>query len=586
MAAAASNSVSELREFLRTASLWVQTDVVRLEELAKAKTKNILTYTVLEGRWDLIGGFLVAGVEVNELDDSDKTPLFHAVEQCDYRSFLILLKAGADPRITGMKNSRNITPLHYAVEHKMNYFVYVLCLIAKKTAHPGQVLDAESKTLLNNTPLQKAIMYKNLVAAHLLCAAGADVNKNALRYAVQHKKLEFIKLLRSYGADPTIADARGKTALNYADAETLPLLTNPVVVPALTASANVSAAAPLKYIFSQRSVTCATDSIFTILFNADPFGADFQEAALSGTVFTTKPSNTESVARAAKEKEINEEAERTGYHGLNKLLFIGTRKSALKPISFFDDTLYYAFKRYRAMKGLEAAAAGNRVRRKSLNAGEGIEILKCVTGSSDAGTPFSEASAAIDALLVKNSYGILKENYNLKHYAYSISEKDPLLPSMENVCAILLAYNPTNPTIMGHSVCMLKIENEWYFGDNEVGYLHKFEDPTFIVSFYKGMGSKCTLFNNMLMMLPPTLSTGTDDFKSFVFHSDGVYPPNPKALTAEYLFGGIMYVLNSFNVIYQEPVADGTTDVGSERRRRGTRRASHRRRQSRRQRRT
>jgi hypothetical protein len=587
-AAAASNSVNELREFLRAASSRVLTDQKRLEDLAKAKTKNILSYCVLEGRSDLLFAFLsFGGLDINELDESDKTPLFHATEKCDYPSFLFLLQAKADPTITGMKNSRNLTPLHLAVERKMNYFIYTLCWFTKTTTYSANLLDAETGFLINNTALQKTITNKNLMAAHMLCAAGADVNKEALQYAVHSKKKDFIQLLISYGADPALKNKRGKSALDYADAEILPLLTvaTPAIVPSTSSPVNV-AATPLKYIFSQRSVTCGPDSIFTILFNADPFGPDFQEAALSGTVFPTKPSNTAMVERLAKEKEINEEAESTGYYGINKLLFKGTRKAALKPISFFDDTLFHAFKRYRAMKGLEAAAMGNRVRRPSLNAGEGIEILKCITGRPDSGTYFSEAVEAIDTILIKNSYGILKADYHLKQASYTLSEKDPVIPSFDKVCTILLGFHPSDATKSGHYVCVLKMDDEWYYGDNEVGYLHKFEDPTFMPTFYKGLGSKCTFQNNALLILPTTLSTGSPDFKSFLFHSEGVYPPNPKALSAEYLFGGIMYPLINFNIIYQEPVVAAVTAAKERRGKRKTRRASHWRRQSRRQQRT
>lgn len=586
MATASKNSESELREFLRTASLAILSDQRRLDDLVKAKTKNIVSYSILEGRVDLLFRLLSYGsLDVNELDELDKTPLFHATEQCDYGSFILLLHAGADPRITGIKNSRNFTPLHYAVKHKMNFFVYSICVFTKNTTYATEIMDAEIKVFLYNTPLQFAIRYDNIIAANIICASGADVNKDALQYATYLKKKEFIKLLLSYGADPRKANKQGKTSLDLASSDILPLLTSASSA-SLVASANIDPA-PLKYIFSQRGVTCGTDSIFTIFFNADPFGKDFQDATLSDSLFPSKPSNVMTAEHESRKKEIKEETNRSGLYGIDKELFRITKMLELPPISYFDDTLFYAFKRYRKMKGLEAAATGggsatgggaatgNRVRRASLNEGEGTEILKCITGRSDFGTYFHEATDTIERILIKNSYGILKKDYNLKHVSYKLSREDPDIPSMDKVCAILLGFNSPDPSKVGHSVSILKIDGEWYYGDNEVGYLHKFKDPSFMTSFYNGMRSRCTLKNNALLILPSTLSTGTPDFKAFIFHSEGIYPPNPQALTAEFLFGGLLYALEYFDIIYQEP----PVTVASAERRGRTRRISRQRQQ-------
>lgn len=229
--------------------------------------------------------------------------------------------------------------------------------------------------------------------------------------------------------------------------------------------------------FSQRSVTCGTDVLFTILFEAEPIGKYF----------------TPLIAKAP------------------------ARLMAHK--NEFVSALGHAIARYKKMRALPAPSDLDTSRLKrsnSLNVGEGIRILKMITGSCFEGTSEQNMIEALSYIIDRNVY----ENLPPGMFSFTSlpnPHTDPVSLKMDRVFAIIFGLSYFNPppkyrrtlryngdntyyetesnsdedndndntanavlTGGGHIVGFMKYKGDWYFLDNDVGWMHKMRDPSFV----------------------------------------------------------------------------------------------------------
>ncbi|KAH9237221.1 hypothetical protein K456DRAFT_1789691, partial [Colletotrichum gloeosporioides 23] len=121
----------------------------------------------------------------------------------------------------------NSTPAHRAVKRKSSDPLAVLLSHLKRVeASLGRNLAKEAATQSKgdsgNTPLHRAAIKKNVVAAKLLIAHGADPDATnssgmaPLHMAADHDDAAMVKYLLDQGASIDIRDYRGRTALQTA----------------------------------------------------------------------------------------------------------------------------------------------------------------------------------------------------------------------------------------------------------------------------------------------------------------------------------------------------------------------------------
>ena len=175
---------------------------------------TLLQMAVCNDHFSIIELLLDKGADPNASDDQRDTALHQAAMTDARRSARLLLAAGADP------NAQNIsgrTPLHFAV-------------MQGNTDLSLQLLNAGSNLDLKNrhglTPLMSDFMHgQGKIARALINAAhskGAPFNIDAcndegktLLHLAAHKKLATaIADLLIAGANPLLADKKGKTALS------------------------------------------------------------------------------------------------------------------------------------------------------------------------------------------------------------------------------------------------------------------------------------------------------------------------------------------------------------------------------------
>ncbi len=157
------------------------------------------------------------GLDINQMDNGAKTPLWHALDGKNIKLSHLLIQHGAS--------------CDHIEEHKLP-FLHWLSMI------PISNLSCEDKELhqelfkhaleSHSNPAAVVAGSGNMEALGLLLAIAdegnwsVDVNacdsdgKSPLHYAVSHKRSSMVKWLLENGADPTLADAEGATALHIA----------------------------------------------------------------------------------------------------------------------------------------------------------------------------------------------------------------------------------------------------------------------------------------------------------------------------------------------------------------------------------
>ena len=162
-----------------------------------------------------------AGANVNAVDEEKDTPLHYAVHIGNSEIVKALIKAGADP---DPENSRQTTPLMIAV---VKDDVPMMQLLVTS----GAAVKASKSSKVYSALHAAASHANNAETLKQLIKSGANVNaideaaNTPLHYAVlraisknadTNKVMECISILLAAGADPTIKNDQGMTALSNA----------------------------------------------------------------------------------------------------------------------------------------------------------------------------------------------------------------------------------------------------------------------------------------------------------------------------------------------------------------------------------
>jgi ankyrin repeat protein len=124
-----------------------------------------------------------------------------------YREMAVYLVESCTP--LDVRYRHNNTLLHLAAEGGDPELIRLL--VAGR-------LDLSARNDFGNTPLDEAIAFGNVEAVAALIEAGADVNAgngSALRGAALRQNVSIVQMLLAAGADPSLKDRDGRTAVDY-----------------------------------------------------------------------------------------------------------------------------------------------------------------------------------------------------------------------------------------------------------------------------------------------------------------------------------------------------------------------------------
>ncbi len=153
-----------------------------------------------------------SGSDVNVIIDTHDSPLISATRNGHYEIVQLLLENSADPNL--VEGLLGDYPLHIAIENGNHD-------IAELLIKHGADLN-RSGAIFGGKPLYRAVNCNDLEMVKMLVNAGAKVNEKndtfgdtALHMAVYYCAEEIARFLLEHGADMTLTDEFGKTAIDY-----------------------------------------------------------------------------------------------------------------------------------------------------------------------------------------------------------------------------------------------------------------------------------------------------------------------------------------------------------------------------------
>lgn len=172
-----------------------------------------------QGQVKAVELLLKSGAKIDATNKHTQTPLYEAVRNGKAVIAGLLLKHGANPNVCSEGTA--FAPLHYAAMRGDSDLLNALL-------EAGSQVDAKGE--FNATPLHMAAAHGQPRAVERLLVAGADVNaktekgQTPLHFAVTFgytNTAEVVSDLLGHGADPSIVDANGLTALDIAKKKNL-----------------------------------------------------------------------------------------------------------------------------------------------------------------------------------------------------------------------------------------------------------------------------------------------------------------------------------------------------------------------------
>ncbi len=182
----------------------------------------LLLHAAAQGQVGMVRALLEAGARVDAVTVNKRLSALHiAAARGDADLIHLLLAAKADPLLPSHNGA---SALHDAVWHR-----HMEALRALLPAYSG--INFSPRGGPHDTPLNMAIIYGREDCVRAFLEAGFDPNDTRLKgeppliIAVRHEQEGCVRLLLEAGADKQMADALGKTAMDYATSTALaPLL--------------------------------------------------------------------------------------------------------------------------------------------------------------------------------------------------------------------------------------------------------------------------------------------------------------------------------------------------------------------------
>ncbi|HDZ19730.1 hypothetical protein LCGC14_0015750 [marine sediment metagenome] len=213
--------------------------------------QTALHFAAERGHTELMQALIPLGVDLNARAEGNETPLLRSALNGHDKIVSALLEAGADPTLA---NAGGATALHTAAigghTHALKALlasevdVDALCEPAGKTplmlaaegGHERAVMlllkagaDATIRTEQGATTIWWAVYGKNVWVLRRLLNLNGDPNApidirqaTPLMFAADTGQVEMVRVLLEAGADPTIKDARGRTAAQHAKGPNAP----------------------------------------------------------------------------------------------------------------------------------------------------------------------------------------------------------------------------------------------------------------------------------------------------------------------------------------------------------------------------
>ena len=186
-------------------------------DLADSEGRTPLSWAAELGSVAALKTLLDYDANPNSTSAQGMTPLHYATKAPNADCIPLLLSAGASPFA---KNIWKQSPLNFASYHQ-NSPAYILPLLTTTTDDGNGVSIINDWDSMHSTPLSCATWMNNSCTAQCLIAHGADINNRAQRLgntvlndAIENNSYECISLLLDHGADISIADHVGETALH------------------------------------------------------------------------------------------------------------------------------------------------------------------------------------------------------------------------------------------------------------------------------------------------------------------------------------------------------------------------------------